>query len=146
MRCALWNLFPEELQKVHLKSAMENMVKDLTAGNGLNAHVSFQGTMRTLPPDLEKGLLRIGQEALSNVVKHAQAREVQIDLFFDSHRASLSVKDNGQGFQPELWPGSFGLISMRDRTEALGGVWRIHSELGRGTEVQASIPIPPPVN
>ena len=106
----------------------------------------MEGAVRPLPPDMEKCLLRISQEALSNVVKHAQAHEVQIELFFDSQLARLCVKDDGQGFQTESAPGSFGLTSMEDRTKALGGVWTIHSEPGRGTEVHASIPIPPAMN
>ncbi len=146
MRCALWDLFPEELEKVHLKAALEHLIKDLTEGNGLTAHFSLEGMNRTLPPEIERGLLRISQEALSNVVRHAQAHEVQIQLFLDSQRARLSVKDDGRGFQPGLGPGSFGLTSMEDRTKALGGVWTIHSEPGCGTEVHASIPIPPAVN
>jgi signal transduction histidine kinase len=146
MRCALWDLYPEELQKADLKSAMESLVKDLTAGNALTVQFSLDGMIRRLPAETEKCLLRISQEALSNVVKHAQARQVRIDLFLDAQRARLTVKDDGQGFQPELNPGSFGLTSMEDRTKSLGGVWTIHSEPGRGTEVHASIPIPPATN
>jgi signal transduction histidine kinase len=143
MRCALWDLYPEELEKVDLKNAIETLVKDLTADNGLSVQFSLDGKIRRLPPNIEKGLLRISQEALSNIAKHAQAREVRIDLFIDSERARLSVKDDGLGFQPDLNAGSFGLTSMQDRTKALGGVWTIHSEPGHGTQVHASIPIPP---
>lgn len=143
MRCALWDLYPEELQKVDLGNAIEFLVKDLTTNNGLNVQFSIGGLVRRLPLETEKGLLRVSQEALSNVVKHARAREVRIELFFDSERARLCVKDDGQGFQPELNAGSFGLTSMHDRTEGLGGVWTIHSEPGCGTEVYASVPIPP---
>ena len=146
MRCALWDLYPEELQKVDLKSAIEYLVKDLTAGNAVSVQFSFDGMTRRLPLDIEKGLLRISQEALSNVVKHAQAHEVRIELSLDSQRARLCVKDDGNGFRPESNPGSFGLTSMQDRTKALGGVWTIRSEPGRGTEVHASIPIPPVMN
>ena len=142
MRCALWDLYPEELQKVDLKDAIEYLVKDLTTDSGLKAQVCVDGTICRLPPEIQKGLLRISQEALSNVVKHAQAREVRIELLLDSERARLSVKDDGQGFQPELNSGSFGLTSMQDRARTLGGVWTIHSEIGRGTEIQALIPIP----
>ncbi len=143
MRCALWDLYPEELQTVDLKNAIENLAKDLAGNNGLCVQFSLDGTIRRLPLEIERGLLRISQEALSNIVKHAKAREVRIDLFLDSERARLCVKDDGQGFQPELNAGSFGLTSMQDRTKALGGIWTIHSEPGRGTEVHASIPIPP---
>ena len=143
MRCALWDLYPEELESLDLKNAIELLVKDLTADNGLSVQFSVDGKVRRLPLDIEKGLLRISQEALSNIVKHAQAREVHIDLFLDSERARLSVKDDGQGFEPDLNARSFGLTSMQDRTKAMGGIWTIHSEPGRGTEVHASIPIPP---
>jgi signal transduction histidine kinase len=142
MRCALWDLYPEELQRMDLKSAIESLVKDLTAGNGLSVQFSLDGTIRRLPPETEKGLLKISQEALSNAVKHAHAHQVQIELSLDSRRARLCVKDDGQGFRPELNQGSFGLTSMQDRTRALGGVYTIHSEPGQGTEVHASIPIP----
>jgi two-component system, NarL family, sensor kinase len=146
MRCALWDLYPEELQKADLRSAIEHLIKDLTAGNGLEVQFSLDGLVRRLPPETEKGLLRISQEALSNVIKHSQAREVRIELFLDTQRARLCVKDNGQGFHPGSKPGSFGLTSMQDRTETLGGVWTIQSEPGRGTEIHASIPIPPASN
>lgn len=143
IRCALWDLYPEELQKVGLKKAIEHLVKDLTADSRMDVQFSLTGKIHELPPEVEKGLLRISQEALSNVVKHAQAREVRIELVLDSGRARLSVKDDGQGFEPELSSGSLGLTSMRNRTKTLGGVWTIQSEPGRGTEVNASIPIPP---
>jgi signal transduction histidine kinase len=146
MRCALWDLYPEELEKADLKKAIESLVKDLTAGNGLHVQFSLDGMIRRLPPETEKGLLRISQEALSNVVKHAQAHEVRIELFLDSQRARLCVKDDGQGFLPEANSGSFGLASMEDRTKTLGGVWTIQSEPGHGTEIHASIPIPPAMN
>ena len=107
MRCALWDLYPEELQKADLRSAIETLIKDLTAGNGLIVRFSFGGTIRRLPPETEKGLLRISQEALSNVVKHARAHEVQIELFLDAQRARLCVKDDGRGFQPEQVSGRF---------------------------------------
>jgi signal transduction histidine kinase len=142
MRCALWDLYPEELQKVDLKDAIEILVKDLTSDNGLNVHFSLSGTRRRLPLEIEKGLLRVSQEALSNVVKHAKAHEVQIELFLDAQRARLCVKDDGQGFNSDSHTGSFGMTSMQERTKALGGVWSIRSEPGCGTEVHASIPIP----
>jgi signal transduction histidine kinase len=143
MRCALWDLYPEELQKVDLRTAIEYLVKDLTAGSAVNVEFSFDGMSRRLPLEIEKGL---SQEALSNIVKHAQAREVRIELSLDSQRARLCVKDDGNGFQPESNLGSFGLTSMRDRTRALGGVWTIRSDPGCGTEVHASIPTPPAMN
>ncbi|MFY9852522.1 MAG: sensor histidine kinase [Terracidiphilus sp.] len=143
MRCALWDLYPEELQKLDLASAIECLVKDLTSGDGLIVHFSADGSVRRLPLEVEKALLRICQEALSNAVKHAQAHEVRINLLFNSREARLTIKDDGQGFLPEEQSEGFGLISMQDRARSLGGVWTIRSELGSGTDVHVSIPIPP---
>lgn len=146
MRRSLWDLYPEEAQKVHMKRALEGLIEDLTAGNGLTARLSLGGTIRRLPPEIERGLLRISQEALANVVRHAQAHEVYVELILDSQHARLCVRDDGLGFQPERIPGTYGLNSMQDRTRALGGEWTIHSEPGHGTEILASIPIPPAGN
>lgn len=143
MRCALWDLYPEELQKLDLTSAIECLVKDLTTSEGLIVHFSADGSIRRLPLEVEKALLRICQEALSNTVKHARAHEVRIDLLFDSQEARLTIEDDGQGFLPEKQSESFGLISMQDRTQSLGGVWTIRSEPGSGTDIHVSIPIPP---
>ena len=142
MRCALWDLYPDELQKLDLQSSIESLVNDLTSSDGVVVHFSTDGASRRLPLDIERALLRICQEALSNIVKHARAHEVKIALFFDSQHARLSVEDDGQGFQPEEVSESFGLISMQNRAKSLGGVWTIRSELGRGTDVRVSIPIP----
>jgi signal transduction histidine kinase len=142
MRCALWDLYPEELQKLDLRGAIECLVNDLTTNSGLKVQFSVDGSPRRLPLETERALLRVCQEALSNAVRHAQAQEVRIQLFFDSQEARLDVKDDGHGFEPEQNSESFGLISMRNRVESSGGVWIIHSELGCGTHVQAAIPIP----
>ena len=146
MRCALWDLYPEELQKISLTGAIESMANDLIAGNGLGIHCSFDGIVRRLSPEAEKGLLRISQEALSNVLKHAQASEVRIDLCFDAHQVRLSVRDDGRGFEPGRHHAGLGLASMQNRASALGGEWAISSGAGRGTEVRVSIPIPPAVS
>lgn len=146
MRCALWDLYPEELQKLDLKSAIECLVKDWTTNDGLKVHFCVNGLPRRLSLETEKALLRICQEALSNAVRHAQAREVRIQLFFDSQEVRLHVKDDGCGFQPGQISESFGLISMQNRVLSSGGVWALHSEPGCGTDVQVSIPIPLAMN
>jgi signal transduction histidine kinase len=141
MRCVLWDLYPEEMQKVDLRTAMEYLAKNLTAGTGLNVRVSIGGDLERLPQKVRSGLLRISQEALSNVVRHAHAHDACIEVLVDSGQAHLCVKDDGRGFRTEPEPGTFGLTSMENRTKALGGLWEIHSEPGRGTEIRASIPM-----
>lgn len=142
MRCALWDLYPEELRRVDLGGAIEHLSKDLATGSALSVQCSVSGIIRRLPTDVEKNLLRISQEALFNVVKHAKAHEVSVELILDEQRAELSVKDDGQGFATDSSLGGFGLSFMKDRAKVLGGECWISSERGRGTEVHASIPIP----
>jgi signal transduction histidine kinase len=142
MRYALWDLYPEELGRLDLGGAIERLSKDVATGTPLNVQCSVNGLIRRLPPNVEKNLLRISQEALFNVVKHAKAHEVSIELLLDEQRAELSVKDDGQGFQADSIPAGFGLQTMHDRATLLGGDFHICSECGHGTEIRASIPIP----
>ena len=79
----------QELEKLDLSSALECLVKDLTASKGPAIHLSTDGLTRRIPMEVVKALLRICQEAVSNSVKHSKAREIRIDLRFDSNAARL---------------------------------------------------------
>lgn len=102
------------------------------------------------PPAVEEALFRIAQEALNNVLKHAQARRVEIHLRAERSIIRLRIKDDGRGFAPNLpilnerprdpRQGGLGLSTMRERAEALGGAVRIISRPGRGTTVAVTIP------
>ena len=104
--------------------------------------------MRGLPEVVEENLLRIGQEALTNVIKHSQATRVKIELAFQPRQAVLQVADNGIGFVPEqaVGPadGHFGLLGMSERAKRLGGQLELVSAPGKGTTVRAVIPSLPP--
>jgi signal transduction histidine kinase len=101
-----------------------------------------------LPPEIELGLYRIAQEAVSNARRHGAASRVQVSLSTKPGVAELMVVDDGHGFSigPGLsWPGQGeGLPGMRERAELLGGVLRIDSAPGSGTRVSASLPLPSP--
>jgi signal transduction histidine kinase len=90
---------------------------------------------------VEEELYRIAQEALHNVVKHARARQVEVRLSSGSNGTRLEVRDDGVGFQTDrARPGSgMGLSSMRERAEALGGSFQIHSGPGSGTRVEVVV-------
>jgi signal transduction histidine kinase len=91
--------------------------------------------------DAEQELLRVAQEALTNVARHSHATEVTIRLCVEEERALLTIHDNGQGFDQEhLLGAGLGLRSMRERMEALGGSLRIISGEG-GTRIEASLPV-----
>jgi len=98
-----------------------------------------------LPPEVEIQLMRIAQEALSNVRKHAQAARATLALDVDGGALRMEVTDDGQGFDPARpvrtgWP-RFGLQTMRERAEAIGGAFEIVSRPGQGTKVVVRVPL-----
>ncbi len=106
----------------------------------MNYPVSFvvEGD-RILPEDVTIAFYRIAQEALHNVVEHANATEVKIEIVFDQEGAMLSIRDNGRGFDQKTTPaGHFGLSIMSDRMANVGGNLVIESQTGAGTRINAS--------
>lgn len=104
------------------------------------------GTARPMHPEIEATLLRVTQEALSNVAKHADAARVGLTLSYMEDQVTLDVRDDGEGFAPGSVPpgghatGGFGLTGMRQRIQRLAGTLNIESEPGGGTAISASVP------
>ena len=107
--------------------------------------VRVTGRPRRLPGDIENNLLRIGQEALANAVRHAHAQSISIDLAFGEGHVRLSVRDDGRGFDVESAirsaPGHFGLAGMGERVHHLGGELSLLSRVGQGAEVIVDVPV-----
>jgi len=107
--------------------------------------VRVLGTPRRLPVQVENNALRIGQEGLTNALKHAHAQEIIIELKFEATSLQVSVKDDGRGFNTEgvlaTADGHFGLLGIRERVEHVGGQLILRSGEGSGTEIVAKIPI-----
>jgi signal transduction histidine kinase len=100
------------------------------------------GRRRSCRPDSEEHLLRIGQEAITNAVRHARPTAVRAELRYVNDGIVLRVSDDGRGIEPgdEERAGGLGLASMRERARAAGGDVRIHSTVGRGTTVEVKVP------
>lgn len=108
---------------------------------GIAAEFEVVGAPRPITPEIKLALLRICQEALTNVKKHARASLVQVDLIYSHHGIELTVYDNGIGFSPKGTNGnSFGLICMSERARLLGGTLVVNSEQGKGTRIDVTIP------
>ncbi len=108
--------------------------------------VETTGDARALHPEVEVTLLRVAQEALANVAKHAGASRAGVTLSYMEDVVSLDVRDDGVGFvRPNGSPAGsgFGLIAMRQRVDRLAGQLEIESEHGAGTAVSASLPAIP---
>lgn len=144
-RRSVWALRPRVLEASDLAGALKQLANELTKGTRMQVKFSAWGAARRLPPETESNLLRIGQEALTNVLKHAQASMVGIELAFDEEKVQLSILDDGQGFdtQVKTTGRGFGLVSMRERARAIGGELTLLSRAGGGTQVLVAVPLAP---
>jgi ligand-binding sensor domain-containing protein/signal transduction histidine kinase len=139
----VWDLRSQELQKKDLPAALRDTTRRLTAESNVEAVVEVAGPLRPLPIEVETNLLRIGQEAINNAVKHAEANRIDVSLNFDTRSVRLSIRDDGRGFETDrqVADGHFGLIGMRERAAQIGGVLTIHSALERGTQIAIDVPL-----
>ncbi|HEX6269076.1 MAG TPA: PAS domain S-box protein [Anaerolineales bacterium] len=145
VRNVMTDLRPAVLDDYGLEAALQSYIDDYTARYGIEASLdrSDQPIPR-LEPGLEMTLLRIGQEALTNVARHAQTRHVRAALRVVDHSICLTVEDDGVGMaslQAATGPTNHGVRIMRERAEAFGGSVEIESAPGEGTKVKVRIPI-----
>jgi two-component system NarL family sensor kinase len=135
------------LQDRPLPEALRELGAAYSRTYGLRVHVTRTGPAGRLTPHLEGGLFRIAQEALNNIVRHARARHAWIRLAVAEDAVTLSVRDDGTGFDPRRLPDraaageGFGLTGMRERARLLGGTLRIRSTPGVGTRVEVTAPL-----
>lgn len=131
-------LRPQLLEEGSLQSALHRLVAQTrTAALDTTLHYEIEGAVYALPTEVESNLLRIGQEALTNAIRHAHADEIRVELRYDRDQFCLRVKDNGQGFGVGSIPSSegFGLLGMSERAERIGAQLTIKSQPGEGTEI-----------
>ena len=126
---------------VSLSDLMAHYVDDFADRFGLRAEFECEGELPRLTPRVEAELLRIVQESLNNVVRHADATVVRVRACVVDSHLELVVGDNGRGFEPsEVKEGSFGLASMQERALIIGGELTIDSRPQDGTRIRVSVP------
>jgi signal transduction histidine kinase len=141
-----WALRPDLQEGEPLADALTKLGKRWSAANNIQVNVSSSGDARQLHPDIETALLRTAREALNNIQKHAEATQVTITLTYMDSLVALDVQDNGQGFDSETQSmnnnaGGFGLKSIREQVEQIGGELTVESNAGKGTTIAISLPI-----
>ena len=141
IRRIVLDMRPEQIEKASLIEAVEGLAARWSAENGVQVKMKVTGTPRSLPSSAETALLRISQEAMHNVTKHAQAKNVKITFSFMEDLFVMDIADDGLGFEPSKIRNGFGMKTMRDRAEELGGTLTVESEQGMGTAVAVSMPI-----
>jgi signal transduction histidine kinase len=141
-----WDLRPAALDDVGLTAALETIVRDWSATNGIDAEFHGSPEAARLAAESESHLYRIVQEALNNVSKHAAATHVSVLLEQHDSEVRLIIEDDGRGFDPEraaaaLTHRGLGLTSMQERAALIGGHVEFESAPGQGTTVFARVPI-----
>jgi len=134
-------LRPQALEEKQLSEALKDLIERMTSGTTVRAEFTLQGEQQKLPPEWETNLLRIGQEVLTNVLRHARASEFNVLLVFDGREIRLDLRDNGCGFDPQRRHEGFGLQGMRERAEGMGGQLTIQSAAGKGTAISIVLPV-----
>lgn len=142
------DLRPAVLDDLGLVPALMNQVKQFENRFGVEAEFRAIGPRRRLQPEVETIIFRIGQEALTNIAKHASASKACIELAFHENCMKLIVTDDGCGFNPESElrrdssnRAAWGLLGIQERASLVGGVCFINSKIGQGTTIHVTVPI-----
>ncbi len=133
-------LRPESLQRANFWEALKGGIKNTTAGTAIHTTFQLRGKLRELPPAWQENLLHIGQEALTNALKYARARNFETRLIFNTGGLRLELRDDGDGFKVNAPHNGFGLPGMRERVEGMKGKLQITSARRKGTKVVVTLP------
>ena len=148
-RRLVWALRPEALDRHPLPHVLHELTEEWSVKAGIEARFDITGGSYQLLPEIEVALLRIAQEGLANVHKHAGAERVVLTLSYLEDLVTLDISDDGVGFEPDsskpgIRPqdaGGFGLVSMRERVGQLGGSLSIEGTPNKGTTLAAALPV-----
>ena len=141
-------LHPPQLDDFGLLAAVRWYANDISNRFGITINISSQGGNPKLSPDVRAVVFRIAQEAITNVVRHANAGRIDIQLNYTENDIYLRVEDNGQGFNTDLVlkklpgrPTAWGLLGMVERASLVGGMCNILSNPGKGTLIEVYVPL-----
>lgn len=141
MRALLLHLRPIQLQKDSLCDGIIKLLKELKAKTNLHFKASID-EVEGLTKAAEEHLFRIVQEAVSNVIRHADAEEINVELSEEAGYARLYISDNGKGFNPEdAKMASYGIHTMKERCKEIGGNIKIRSKADEGTYIDIKVPV-----
>jgi signal transduction histidine kinase/ligand-binding sensor domain-containing protein len=144
-RQSIWALRSQDSGETTLPVKMRRMA-EAAGDSSLEAKFNIFGAYRPLPPGMDREILRVAQEAIHNVSKHAGAKQLSVQLEYGPGEIALEVRDDGRGFrtgeEASSPPGHYGLTGMRERAATVGGTLEVTSEPGSGTAVRLRVPAP----
>jgi signal transduction histidine kinase/ligand-binding sensor domain-containing protein len=142
-RQSIWSLRNSSIEETHLINELRRLVEEYGKESAL-VEFKVNGEYHQLPSQVESQIIRISQEAITNALKHAQARRVELQLTYGLQALSISIKDDGRGFDSNqifIDKGHFGLMGMRERAEIIGATLQINSQPNLGTTVGLKYPL-----
>jgi signal transduction histidine kinase len=137
------------LTTADLAQAIRDFAQELLSqpapGSAPEFHAQVEGTPIDLNPIVRDEVYRIAAEALRNAIRHAKARQIEVELRYDEANLRLRIRDDGKGIDPSVvdhdrTPGHWGLRGMRERAKLVGGTFEVWSKLDSGTEVELTVP------
>ena len=148
-RTSIWDLRSGSAgapdQPEDLPSRLSRSCTRLAGGSSAKVYLQVKGTYRPVSPRIEEELLRIGQEAVANAVRHAAASRIDVQLVYESARVSLRVEDDGRGFTPATGTngpeGHYGIRGMQERAGEIDAALSLESAVGGGTRVSVEAPL-----
>jgi len=136
------DLRPLSLDDLGVFAAIESLVHDFGQRTGIRCELAIANPLRQLGKEQATAVYRVVQESLTNVNKHARASRVEVSLLEDDGMLTVTVRDDGQGFDPATKPaGGLGLLGVRERAYLVGGQSSVTSAPGQGTEVEVTLPL-----
>jgi signal transduction histidine kinase len=143
LRAILVDLRPAQVRQRGLADALQDLCQRWQSAQGIRVECAIALSGRYLPSGVADGVYRVAQEGLSNVAKHAGAQAVVVSLVEGQRQLTLSVTDDGRGFDPGRAAngGHFGIVSMQERAHALGGMLLIERDTSRGTTLRLTVPL-----
>jgi signal transduction histidine kinase/ligand-binding sensor domain-containing protein len=146
-RQSIWELRSPRRDDRGLVTGFEGLARDAQSRSSAAVHVSVQGTPRRCSEEVEEQLLRIGQEAINNAVRHGQAGRIEVNIDYRGDEVGVTVSDDGVGFATDTPPqrksGHWGLLTMHERAASIRARFAISSTIGRGTRVETIAPVTP---
>ena len=145
VRRSVWDLRSRALEQFDLPGALVTSCKQLTDGTNIHFEVTAKGRVRPLAETVEDNLLRIAQEALTNVIKHSEATSAAIEMDYGPQTVTMQISDNGRGFLPSECSGPaeghFGLLGIAERAKRLGAQATFESRPGWGTKLKVQVAV-----
>lgn len=150
IRSVIYNLRPMSLDDIGLNETLEREISRICGQEKIKVDYKLEGNFENLIPIVSLTILRIVQEAINNVIKHANAKNVEIAIFYKKKNIEIIISDDGKGFEINLNKkndlekkdySGFGISMMKERLYLLSGKIDIQSKKGKGTTIRATIPI-----